>query len=347
MRPSISSWNPLESLALASGLVPTPLMLIFWGQGLSRAATAAVRLGIFEKLADGPSTAEALAQKTGCDATALGPLLNALNGFGFLRRHNGRYALTPSTRRWLLSTSKGSVRDVVEFVGDLYQSVEPVEQAIRTGKVVNFHHRPNDSALWRNYVRGLGTFGKWMGGELVKKIPVDRPPKRLLDVGGGHGMYSAAMCRRFPGLAAEVLDLPQVVEHGREMVQEEGLSERIAFRAGDLRTSEWGKDFDLVFLFNILHNLTERECIDALVKARKALRVGGTVVVVDSEHDGGEGDVSATAGNNELFFFLVSGSQAWPEPKVRIWIETAGFGGLKRRSSRLLPNLMVLSAVAR
>jgi hypothetical protein len=130
------------------------------------------------------------------------------------------------------------------------------------------------------------------------------------------------------------------------MVREEGLEDRIRYREGDLREAAWGEGFDVLFLFNILHNLSGAECEAALGKARAALRAGGTLVVVGSEHGGGSGNLSAVAGFNELFFFLVSGSQAWPEATIRAWMEKAGFSGLKRRSGLMLPGLLILSGRA-
>lgn len=346
MRPGIKTWNPLVAMALASGLAPVPLMEVFWGMGLARAVIAGARLGVFDALEQGPRPSKDLASSLGCAESSLVPLLNALTGFGYLSRSKGSYRLTRMTRRWLPKGSRGSLHEAMLMLGDLFAGVEPLEDAIRSGQVTNFHERGASAETWAHYIKGLGHFARSMGGAIAAMVPVDRPPKRLLDVAGGHGLYSAAMVRKHPELVAEVLDLPQAVEHGRALIAQEGLSERVLFREGDLRELEWGQGYDLVFLFNILHNLPEEACAKALHKARAALREGGTLVVVDSEHRGGEGGISAIAGFNELFFFLVSGSQAWPEAKVRTWLVEAGFHGLKRRGTLLLPGLMVLCARA-
>lgn len=346
MRPGIVTWNPIEKVVLASGLAPVPLMQVFWGLGLGRSAIAGIRLGVFSALADGERTLDEAAAATGCAPAGLGPLLDALTGFGFLRRRSGRYALSASSRRWLAPGARGSLVEGMLMLGDLFEGVEPIEEAIRTGRLANFHHREARPEAWRHYIRGLGHFARYMGPSLAARVKVDRPPRRLLDVAGGHGLYSAAMCRRFPDLCCEVLDLPAAAAHGRELVAEEGLSERISFREGDLRAADWGAGFDVVFLMNILHNLTREECAAAVGKARAALRPGGTLLVVDGEHGGGDGDISATAGFNELFFFLVSGAGAWPEADVRGWMAEAGFARVRRARVLVLPNLLILHGFA-
>lgn len=343
MRPAISTWNPLEQLALASGLVPVPLMQVFWGMGLARAVIAGVRLGVFEALAGpDPRAAEDLAATLGAAPSSLESLLNALAGFGFLQRRQGRYRLSRQSRRWLLPGSKGSLAEAILMLGDMFEGVEPMEEAIRSGRLENFHHREQRPEAWGHYIRGLGHFARYLGPAIARQVPVDRPPERLLDVAGGHGLFSAAMCRRFPGLTCDILDLPAAAAHGRVLVAEEGLSDRIQYREGDLRTTPWGTGYDVVLLMNILHNLEAAECAEVLHKARGALRPGGTVLVVDSEHGGGDGAISATAGFNELFFFLVSGSRAWPEADVLRWMADAGFTGVRRTRTMMLPGLLVL-----
>ena len=49
--------NPLEAVALAAGLVPTPLLDTIISLLLARTVLVANRLGVFAALADGPQTA--------------------------------------------------------------------------------------------------------------------------------------------------------------------------------------------------------------------------------------------------------------------------------------------------
>ena len=342
MRLGVKADNPLETIAMSSGMVPMPLVLGMWGMGFSRTLITAIRLEMFEALdGDGEKTAEEVAAATGCDPLGTETLLNALNGFGYVKRRDGRFRNAGQTRKWLLRSSKNSMRDTLLFYQDIWDQLDGLDDAVRTGKMRRFHEAEMPDGFWERYMRGLATMAKMAAKEVVRRIKLDAPPQRLLDVGGGHGMFSVAMCRKYDGLAATVLDLPEAAVHGRKLVIEEDYGDRVTYQEGDLREADWGEGYDLVFIFNVLHNSTDEEGQAALQRGFEALRPGGTLVVLDSEHREFRGDLNFISGYNELFFFLVSGTRAWPEATMRSWFEAAGFERLKSKRLMMMPEVMI------
>ena len=61
--------------------------------------------------------------------------------------------------------------------------------------------------------------------------------RSMLDVGGGPGTYSVLLTERFPGLTAEVLELPGVAAVARELVAAAGASDRVVLRDGDYHST--------------------------------------------------------------------------------------------------------------
>jgi SAM-dependent methyltransferase len=301
-------------------------------------------LGVFDALADGERTAGQVAEACGLDPVGAETFLNALNGFGYVRRRDGRYRLTRASAKWLTSASKDSQVEPMLFFADLWDAIASIEDGVRTGVPLEFHHAERPPEFWEHYMRALAQFAALTASELTRRVRFHTPPRRLLDVGGGHGAYSAAFCRRYPTLSAEVLDLPPAAAQGRAIVAALGASDRVAFREGDLRTADWGEDYDVVLIFNVLHNLTEDESRQAFCKARAALRPGGTLVVMDSEHTGGGGELSTTSGFNELFFFVVSGTRAYPEGTMLRWVREAGFSSVRLRKLLTVPDEVFVTA---
>jgi SAM-dependent methyltransferase len=341
MRIGVQPDNLFERAVLATGVLPTQLVLVFWGMGTARTAVAACRLGVFECLAEGPATAEEVADQLGLHGEGARTLLAALNGFGYVRHKRGQYRNSKQTTRWLLRDSKRSVRDSLEFFGDLWDRLEGLESLVRTGEIARLHDAEADPQFWRRYMRALGSPAKILAREVLRKVKLDRPPARLLDVGGGHGMFSVAFCRRYEGLRAEVLDLPPACVWGREMVEEEGCSESVTFKEGDFRDGDWGSGYDLVFLFNVIHNATVAESQRMIEHAFAALTPGGTLAILDGEHRETGGDVSQMAGWNQLFFFVLNAAKTYPTETIQGWVEDAGFVQPRRSRTLMMPEFVL------
>ena len=75
--------------------------------------------------------------------------------------------------------------------------------------------------------------------------------KSLLDIGGGHGLYSIFFTSKYPELRACVLDLPQVIEVTNENIQRYNAGDRVDVVAGDYHTFRPTRKFDVVFLSNV------------------------------------------------------------------------------------------------
>ena len=126
------------------------------------------------------------------------------------------------------------------------------------------------------------------------------------------------------------------------VIAQAGLEDRLRFRAGDLRTTSWGEGYDLVLLFNILHNLDEASAWESVEKAHDALAPGGHLVILEGQHAGGAGDLSFQEGFGELLFYVLSDSLTWPWQTLVEWMEGAGFEGVQRKRMLTLPGGVLL-----
>lgn len=341
MRLGIRSYNPLVWALDALGVLPTPLLVAFWGMESSRALIAAVELGVFDALAEKPQTAEQLADGLDLDAAGTEALLNALNGFGYVKRRGGRYSLRRSAKRWLTSGAKTSLSKPFGLLHLLWGEFGDLDERVRSGGARDFHRPERSAEFWRRYEEGLGAAARLTAGSIARAVRFDRPPSRLLDVGGGHGMFSAAFCRRYPDVHATVLDLAPAAQVGRTLVAAEGLAQRIAYEEGDLLEGEWGSGYDCVLVFNVLHVLSEPDAELACRKAYDALAPGGTLVVVDSAHSGSSGDIDIVGGGSELLFYTINSTRAYSEERMLAWVRGAGFELVSTRKLLAMPEALI------
>jgi hypothetical protein len=286
---------------------------------------AAVRTGITARLAQGQATAEALAAGLELDPLPTRLLLDCLRSSGQVRLRAGRYRLSRRGRRWLDPASPLSVAGYVAGVADYWPWWAGLEQATRSGMSAGSHAVPADDPYWRRYITGQLELARLPAAEVARKLPLPGRPRSLLDIGGGHGWYTACLCRRYPELTATVLDLPGSAAVGREIIAAEGLGERVTFRDGDATTADLGGGYDAVLCFNLVHHLTPVQVAGLFGRVAAALNPGGTFAVLDVFADRGR-RAPAHADLLALFVYLSSGAQVHTPGQLASWLGDAGFG---------------------
>jgi len=329
MRLALRASGPLEWLALRAGVVPVAAAEAWGGMALSGVIIAAVDSGLAARLARGPATAAELAADLGLDPVATALLLSCLHTGGHVARRGEAYRLTRSSRRWLDPASSLSVARFVSANADYWTWWSSLAEVTRTGRTFGHHSAPPDDAYWRRYIRGQLDLARLSAGEVARKLRLPAGPRSLLDIGGGHGWYSAALCQRHPGLTATVLDLPGSVAAGREIIAEAGLAERVLFRAGDATSDDLGRGYDGVLCFNLIHHLSPEAIMSLFRRVGEALAPGGRFAVMDAFAEPSRRQ-SAAANVLGLFVYLSSGAQVYTPGQLREWLAEAGFGAPKR-----------------
>ena len=158
-----------------------------------------------------------------------------------------------------------------------------LEGALREGKPIRrsaewFDAHPGS---WDRYHAGLRAVARLAAPEIVGRVRIPAGARRLLDLGGSHGCYSTAFCRRHPGLSAIVLDWAQARDVAEKTIAAAGMRERVSFLAADLWEDEYPGDCDVVLLFNLVRIFPAERSEDLVRRAVAALRPGGLAVVVD------------------------------------------------------------------
>jgi SAM-dependent methyltransferase len=124
---------------------------------------------------------------------------------------------------------------------------------------------------------------------LADRLPLPGA-RRLLDVGGGTGLYSIAYLQQHPRLEAVVWDRPEVLKVAAELAAAHGVQDRLHAQPGDMFTDPVPAGCDVVLLSNVLHDWDIPECRQLLRRSAGALPAGGRVLIHDvflnDAHDG-------------------------------------------------------------
>lgn len=308
---------------------PDPFLDSFTGLVAARALTSATMLGVFEALHDAAASPDELADRLGLDPLGADTLLTTLSTLGYVQAEGERFSNTEVSERLLVRDSPESIATFVGDQGDLHwQVLDLLPDALRTGRPYAMHEeRRDDRERWEAYIRGLFEISRAEHAANAALVPVEDPHAQV-DVAGGHGAFSMAMCDRHPELHATVLDLPPSAAVGRRIVEEQGYADRISFREGDVFELGLGDadSLDVVSVFNLAHHLPEERNRELCRMARSALQPGGCMVIGDSARPEPGEPVSEHGAISSLLFYAWSHSRNFTPSEIRGWMEAAAFG---------------------
>jgi SAM-dependent methyltransferase len=331
--------NLVERMALLSGVLPPGIFECWFGIMLARTVMAATKLNVFESLAAGPLTTEEVAQHCDTHPRATEKLLNALVGVGCLQVLGERYALRRSVRSWVLKGGKNSFRDQNLLHYLEWRWWEHCEEYVRTGKPLRVHQTMTDEE-WGIYQRGMRSGIEMMAHWVARHLPLPRTARHMLDVGGSHGYFSVAICRRHPRLRSTILELPEAIKHAAPLLAQEGMGERVVHRAGNALTEDLGtEEYDLVFMAAVAHHFDATTNQQLMRRIARALRPGGIVAIWEPVRQDRDGRIHQIGGLLDLFFGFFSEAGTWSRIEVASWFREAGLEALRPRSPRMAPDL--------
>ena len=333
-----------ERALFESRRFPQPVFDVMGTMLLSRAVMAGARFGVFDRLAGGPKTAPELAAEAGCDAHGMTLLVDALVACCYLQPAGDRYR-NSRLGDWLVSRRPQTLANFVLFNYDQWEWIGHLEEFIQSGRARSIHEQLQ-GLEWRTYLLGLEDLARLSASALASKLKLGPAARRLLDVGGGHGYYSVALCQRYPALRATVIDLEPAAEVGRERVAQAGLSGRIEFRPGNLKDTPFGDNHDVALVLNLLHHLDEPTCRATLRRLHAALAPAGKLVVWETFRAArSERQRDQLGSLMALFFGVTSGRETYEFEQVAEWVRAAGFTRLRREKLRTAPFAGLLLAV--
>lgn len=311
---------------------PTPLVRLSTAYWDSQVFLTANRLKLFDQLAEGAQSAEALATALSLQPRQARLFLNACVALGLLELRNGRYANTAIARAFLVSGSPGYMGNAILYSDQLYGTWGQLEQGLRQDAPVlpPQSYLGGDAARTRAFVYGMHDRALGLARSLVGLVDLTGR-RRMLDVGGGPGTYSILLTQRFPGLESVVLELEGVATIACEIVAANGAAGRVRLLPGDYHTTAFPGGCDVVLMSGMFHRETETNCRQLIGKARGCLEPGGLLIVSDVFADsGGASPLFATLfGLNMMLTAPDGGIHA--DADVARWMTEAGFTDLATR----------------
>lgn len=300
--------------------VPDPIFQIGMGFMASKQLMAASTIGVFEQLADGPATAEQLAQRTGAAPRPTRIVADAMVALGFLEKDEGVYRNAPVAATFLSGATPADMRGLMGLLDIEYQQWTHYEQVVRTGD-------PDQAGGVRADAETYAAAMEAVSGGVAQALPAAYDfgqHQRLLDLGGGTGTNLTMTLLAHPHLQGTLFDLPETAALARKRLAEAPVADRIEVTEGDLFHDPLPPGHDVILMSNVVSNFPPEHVPTLLQRVRHAAADGTRLLLVEAWTNVERTEpVMATLLSGQLF--LEGGGEVYSADDGRNWLQQTGW----------------------
>ena len=248
----------------------------------SRLLMAGIELGVFDEL-ETFRAATAVAAAIGAHAGNTERLLNALVMVGLLEKRAGRFRNSPVAQAYLMRSSATFLGPFLDLVDTIcVTSLDDLCERVKHGPATPSPETDfSAEALWAEVTRASAGWVKGFVGPQVAAIVAGLPEfpafRRMLDLGGGHGLFALYFVEAHPNMTAVVFDRPAVLAVAENFAGEYALQDRVSMMAGDYLTDAIGSGYDFIWACSTL-NFARHDLDPLITKIHEALNPGGVFI---------------------------------------------------------------------
>ena len=284
-----STFPPFKPVAAkrASGLFDLCAGFVY-----SQVLFACVELKLFEALADGPVSVDALAESLKVVPDRLSRLLESATALQLTQKRETGYGLGMHGAAYLGNPGIGAM---IAHHAMLYRDLADPVALLKGGKgdaeLARFWpyagaeapHELDDEAV-APYGALMSTSLAMLADDVLDAYPFVEHAE-LLDVGGGNGDFLVAAAHRRPDLRVTLFDLPAVARRAETRFAEERLGGRSRAIGGDYKRDPLPGGADLISLVRVAHDLDDADLDALLAKIFAALPPGGILLLAEPMAD--------------------------------------------------------------
>jgi 3-hydroxy-5-methyl-1-naphthoate 3-O-methyltransferase len=311
-----------------------PVSIYRYRDGLYAAdllTAALVHLDFFTWLNEHPSTFTAICSGLELKPRATDVMLTLFTAMELIENRNGAFQLTPLGREHLV---KGSPY----FIGPYYASLKdrPITKdfvaALRTDRVANWGSFKDEHAWAKamedetfasGFTAAMDCRGVYLGQAAAKAVDLSHR-RRLLDIGGGSGIYSCSFVAHHPHVRAAVFEKPPIDQVAQRSIALRGYADRVEVIAGDMFKDALPTGFDVHLISNVLHDWDEPKVRQILNASALALESGGLVIIHDAYINANKTGPLPVAAYSAMLMHSTEG-KCYSTREMQTFLEELGF----------------------
>jgi SAM-dependent methyltransferase len=195
---------------------------------------------------------------------------------GFLEFKNNRYKNAHFSLVYFVEGKRLYVGDFIKIVNNESLEWFQLPDLIR-GKEKKIVELPELKSDYKTFITAMNGIGQLGEAEALKDMVDLSGSKRMTDAGGGSGLYSIALCQKYPDLHSTILDVKETLAVTRELIAERREKKQITLREGDFLNDPLGENLDAVLLSDVMYGDFDAKIL--LKNAWDSLARNGVLIV--------------------------------------------------------------------
>jgi len=166
-----------------------------------------------------------------------------------------------------------------------------LSESVKSGfpvKRIDKFMKPEDTI---RFINAMANIGQRTAPIMLDEIKFNGD-EHLLDVGGGPGKYMEKFSERYPQMQLTLFDQPDTIGAAKRAVLGYQNNRNMHFIEGDFFKDDLGKNYDVIFISNVVHIFGSEELRTLFSKCLNALKTSGRLLIkdyfVNKEHTGPE-----------------------------------------------------------
>ena len=332
----------------ATSIAPTPeavqqVFQLMTGHIVSSAVHTVAKLGIPDRLADGPRSAAELARECHVHEEAVYRVMRALASLGVFEEQPGRrFALTPAGAalqdgpvRWmaLWIASPFNMRCHANAMHSVQTGESAVPATVGKGVFEYFASQPELSKIFNEAMTG---FSMSLMPPILDAYDFGGI-NTLVDIAGGHGAVLTAVLKKYPQMNGVLFDVDHVIEGAKPRLAAEGMASRVTTVSGDIFKAV-PSGGDAYIMKHIIHDWDDEKATLILKNIRAVLPKSGRAILLEAVippgNEPGFGKIL------DLEMLVLPGGKERTEEEFRALFARAGF-----ELARVVPTHSPLSVI--
>jgi hypothetical protein len=217
-------------------------------------------------------------------------------------------------------------------------------KSVRTGDTVSgnrsgsalFDHIGDEEKRNEWFNRAMSSASKMQVPALLSAFPYKKYPK-IIDVGGGEGLFLAAVLGQAAQSRGVVFDLPNVLETSGDVIVDHFLEGRMEIQAGDFFESVPAGG-DLYMLKSVLHDWDDASAVKILQNVHRVMEKHSRLLIIEAVLD--EENQSSFGKMTDILMMAAVGGQERTHRQWEVLLQSAGFS-IRKIHSTITPHSLI------